>query len=380
MYIDNIRWLMIIFVVVMHLNVTYSNMGLWYYMEPSKTDRISTLIFAVYGFFTQAYFMGLLFFIAGYFLPGSYDKKGTVIFIRDRLFRLGIPILVYMLLIHPLTIMIIGAYNPINAVGFRAWYIEYLSSFTFLSTSGPLWFAVALLIFSGFYALLRSVFFRQANVVKNIKPVLITHTRVLMFIAIISIMAFLIRVVCPSGVTLFNNKMGNFMQLGNFSSYIVLFILGIVAYRRKLLDSVTYDFGKVWFKLSSILGFPLCFIILILGGAAENPRTLLGGFYWQSMAFSIWESFFCVGICLGLLAIFRERFNTQGRLGRFLSANAFGVYVFHAPILVGITLLFRNIVIAPGLKMFLMAGIVLPVCFVCSYLLRKVPIIRKIIY
>ncbi|OCA97799.1 hypothetical protein BGS1_01850 [Clostridium beijerinckii] len=150
------------------------------------------------------------------------------------------------------------------------------------------------------------------------------------------------------------------MQLGNFSSYIVLFILGIVAYRRKLLDSVTYDFGKVWFKLSSILGFPLCFIILILGGAAENPRTLLGGFYWQSMAFSIWESFFCVGICLGLLAIFRERFNTQGRLGRFLSANAFGVYVFHAPILVGITLLFRNIVIAPGLKMFLMAGIVLP--------------------
>lgn len=32
LFIDNLRWLMIILVVIMHLNVTYSSLGSWYYV------------------------------------------------------------------------------------------------------------------------------------------------------------------------------------------------------------------------------------------------------------------------------------------------------------------------------------------------------------
>jgi glucans biosynthesis protein C len=77
LYIDNIRWVMIILVVLMHLNVTYSNGGLWYYKEPGNIGAISGLLFGIYGSLNQAYMMGLLFFIAGYFVPGSFDKKGA---------------------------------------------------------------------------------------------------------------------------------------------------------------------------------------------------------------------------------------------------------------------------------------------------------------
>jgi hypothetical protein len=76
-------------------------------------------------------------------------------------------------------------------------------------------------------------------------------------------------------------------------------------------------------------------MILLGGGAHGNFNPYAGGLSWQSAAYCTWESLFCVGTCLGLLTWFRERFNRQEALARFLSDNAFAVYVFHAPILAG---------------------------------------------
>lgn len=375
-FIDNIRWLVVFFVVLMHLNVTYSNMGLWYYKETVKLDALSGLLFAIYGSFTQAYFMGLLFFIAGYFVPGSFDRKGAAGFVRERIIRLGIPTLLYMLLIHPITILIIGLFNHTNPADFTSWYIEYLTSFTFISSSGPLWFAFALLLFSILYALLRQFSFIPALMATQHTSILLKHTWVMAVIALISIVAFLLRLVQPAGVPLFNTFAGNFMQIGNFSSYIILFILGIIFYQRNLLKNLPDKFCRFWFRLALLLGVPLWFIIMITGGVKTNPAALFGGFHWQSAAYSTWESFFCVGVSLGLLAIFQDKYNKQGKVRRFLFENAFTVYVIHAPILVGITMLFSGIVLNPLLKMIIMAIIVLPICFGFSYLLRTLPLVK----
>ena len=72
-YIDNIRLFIIICVVMHHLAVTYSGFGSWYYMEPSKIGALSSAWFTVYLAFQQAYFMGMMFLLAGYFIPGSFD-------------------------------------------------------------------------------------------------------------------------------------------------------------------------------------------------------------------------------------------------------------------------------------------------------------------
>jgi len=50
----------------------------------------------------QAYFMGLLFLLSGYFTRGPYERKGPGKFLTDRLLRLGAPTLVYVLIISPL--------------------------------------------------------------------------------------------------------------------------------------------------------------------------------------------------------------------------------------------------------------------------------------
>src|SRR6266700_1066711 len=104
-FIDNLRWVMIVLVVSMHAAVTYSHMGSWYFMEDPKPDNRGTrLFFGYYQMGLQAFFMGLLFLIAGYFVPEAYDRKGRGKFLRDRWVRLGIPSLFYMLVVHPVIV------------------------------------------------------------------------------------------------------------------------------------------------------------------------------------------------------------------------------------------------------------------------------------
>jgi len=101
-YIDHIRSLVIILVVFVHAGVTYSGIGRWYYVENSAPDVATGFLLAAFLSFTQAFSMGLLFWIAGYFAASSCDRKGIRSFLADRAVRLGIPTLLYMLLINPL--------------------------------------------------------------------------------------------------------------------------------------------------------------------------------------------------------------------------------------------------------------------------------------
>lgn len=372
LFIDNLRWLMIIFVVIMHLNVTYSTIGSWYYVEKRSLDILSTFIFLIYGSFTQAYFMGFLFLIAGYFVPSSYDKKGALKFISDRFIRLGIPTLVFMLFLDPLTNIIKMSYDHAVPANLLSRYLSYLSGFQFIGSSGPLWFAFALLIFSVIYALVRMALPKNEIPQEDNKSVSITHTHVIAVILLISIVAFLLRLVQPIGTSFYN------MQLCYFSAYIVLFILGIIAYRRNLFFHVPYRFGMTWFKIALGAGSLFWMLMAIAAFAIKGVTRFNGGLYWQSAAYALWESFFCVGICLGLLVLFREKYNKQGRVSKFLAANAFAVYVFHAPILVAASMLVRGVAIYPLLKMVIMVIIMVPVCFGFAWLIRKIPGFAKI--
>src|SRR5215475_14279633 len=94
-FIDNLRWTMIMLVISMHAAVTYSNHGSWYYNEPAQLNRAGDLTFLTYQVFLQSFFMGILFFVAGFFVPGAFDRKGPGRFLRDRAWRLGMSSLFY---------------------------------------------------------------------------------------------------------------------------------------------------------------------------------------------------------------------------------------------------------------------------------------------
>lgn len=108
---------------------------------------------------------------------------------------------------------------------------------------------------------------------------------------------------------------------------------------------------------------------MIFGGPLNGQQyVILGGLYWQSAVYALWEQLLCAGICLGLIVIFRDRYNTQCKLSKCLSDNAFGVYVLHPPILISISLILAGISLHPLLKFIMIVIITLPACFIISFI------------
>jgi glucan biosynthesis protein C len=371
-FIDNIRWLMVIFVVLMHINVTYSSMGRWYYKEPGNFSLIPGILFGMYGSFTQAFFMGFLFLIAGYFVPGSIEKKGSSIFIKRRLFRLGIPTLIYMLILHPVTMILLDSFMHFLPEISPAAYGRYIASFEFLKQSGPMWFALALLIFTIIYTLFRIPFRKIITGKNNVKKNEVTHLNIFVLAMCISIITFIVRVAYPIGGAVWN------MQIGFFTQYVIFFYIGTLAFRYDLFLKLPYNTAMRWFKIVLFAGIPFWLIIMKFSGPPGDKNLFIGGLTWQSAAFAFWESFFCVGICAGLLVLFRDNYNSQGSFTKFLSDNAFGVYVFHTPILVLISLIMKSVETYPLLKWLINAAFTLPVSFCLVYLMRKLPGMKKL--
>ncbi len=360
-YIDNLRLLVVVFVVMHHLAVTYSGFGSWYYYESSHLGILSTVWFAFYLAFQQAYFMGLLFMIAGYFVAGSYDRKGFGHFVGDRVKRLVIPSLIYMVVITP--------FITIVEIGYKG---KGFSISDFLSGTGVMWFAVALFFFSLVYGVVRLIAHKPIPIDKQpLKP---SFVNAVILILIISVCAFLIRLVQPTGTNVLN------MQFCYFASYIVLFIVGILAYRNNLFAQISYKAGKRWLISSIALGFPVCLAVVGIADMSGNLAAINGGLNLFSAAYSVWESFTAVAVSIGLIAVLREKFNRQNRLVKTLSDNAFAVYMFHPPILVAITLLLRPVSLIPIVKWLILCIICVPLCFLAAhFVIRRVPLLKNIL-
>jgi len=372
-FVDNLRWVMIVLVVSMHAAVTYSHLGSWYFMEDPKPGLGLIVAFATYQTFLQAFFMGLLFFIAGYFVPAAFDTKGFGRFLRDRGVRLGVPSLFFMLVVQPVTVYwLLRDFADPSRPSLRQAYWPYISSGRFLSGSGPMWFAVALLLFSVVYGLVRVVWRKSPRI--DSEAVLPNDTQVLGLALTIGLATFLVRIVQPMGTSIMN------MQLCYFSQYIALFCVGVIAARRNWLLRIPYAFGRRWLSLALLLGTLLWMALGFLIVLTHSETKLSGGFTWQSAAMSFWESFFCLGVCLGLIVLFREKFNRQGPLVRWLSANSFSVYLLHTPILIAITLVIRSFDVPKPVKFLCATGLGVVFSFLASgFVFRKIPWLKRVL-
>ena len=371
-YLDNLRSFVIFLVIVTHTMVTYSGLGGWYYKEfnSESLNLASRIIFGLYGSFSQAWFMGILFFLAAFFATKSLAKRGPAAFIRERLFRLGVPLLIYQFVIDPIIGYFLMDYGNVREhAGFLQAYLEYLGSFRWIGSTGPLWFVEALLLFSLPYAAWRAI--RPARKTDGGAPGVMT---VILIIVATGLLAFSIRLFQPIGTSVAN------LQLCFFASYIALFLLGLHAGERRWLESFPERQGMNWFTVVLAVGIPAWFAIMVAGGAARGVSLFGGGLTWQSFAYAFWEAFVAVGFSLGLIAFFRKFLNAENGFTRLLSRNSFGIYMFHAPILIAISLLLRSWHGAPLLKFAVVVPLAYTVTLAVSFLvLRRIPGLRAVL-
>jgi hypothetical protein len=383
-YIDNLRVATIMSVIMIHLAVTYSGSGIWLYNEIRPLNFFNHIFFRFFQTFIQAFSMGMLFFVAGYFTHMAIDRKSSSQFVSDRFRRLGLPALFFLLFITPFAVWVQGSTLwEYEASGFLDFYSQYLQSAGMqLLGVGPMWFALALLIFSVIYVLGRLIFPQAAN--RDSRQGVLNASRLLLLIVIIAAVAFLLRLFFPIGSVFWG------MQLGFFSQYIILFIAGIAVYRTNCLENITPAAGRYWLAAGLILGFLglLLFIYLIDAydfstltiKTLHSGKSDASGANWGAVYYALWESFVAVAMTVGLLGMFRDKLNFSNSLTQKLSAAAFAVYMFHPPIIVAVTKSMQALDMQPVFK-WAMAGVIsIPLCFLIGYyILLRIPLLKKIL-
>jgi len=371
-FVDNLRILLIIVLILHHLAITYGHSGGWYYLE-GRPDDIAVLVATLFSGVSQAFYLGFFFMISGYFTPGSYDRKGPWPFLRDRLLRLGIPLLFYIVIIDPLIVYAVAFSVRGIQVSFWDFLGQYYGNYRGLGT-GPLWFVETLLIFAIIYALWRLLARPAVTAAqRDGKPP--SNLAIAVFALLLGVVTFIVRIWLPVGWKFVPLN----LQFPYFPQYIALFVVGITAYRQNWFLGIPTATGKVWLGIA-IICILLLPVVFVLGGVLEgNTGPFLGGVHWQSFALSLWEQFLCMGMVVGLLVLFRERLNHQGRLAKDMAASAYTVFLIHAPVIVFLALALRGINLHPLLKFVLVAPVAVAICFILASFIRKLPLLRDIL-
>jgi len=339
-YIDRLRSVMTVLVILHHTAITYGAIGGWFWHEvqPSRTpSSISLILFCTTN---QAYFMGFFFLLAGYFTPASLDRKGYRQFILDRLIRLGIPILAFGLLLGPLTAAMVTA---AEGDGFWATFAAIWHHKEF--SPGPLWFAEALLIFSFSYVLIRRLAGPQPGAlgIATQAPTPVPSWRDWFLCAlIVGAGALALRQVFPIGTSLF----------GYWAIYVILFVVGIRARPRNWLAQLSWKNARPW-VITACVVWPSLPLGWKFAGDHANVNT---GFSWPAILYAFWEPFIAWGLIAQWLLVFRERFNRPSAVWNWLNRRAYAVYIIHPPVLVAVSLLLHGW-IAPALVKFSAVGL-----------------------
>jgi len=376
-FVDHLRAFLIILVIMHHLAITYGAIGSWVYHD--TTNSLTAHLLSVLVMTDQAFFMGLFFLISAYFTPGAYDHKGTGLFLRDRFLRLGIPLLIYDILIEPFVLYIVAGFYG----SYWNFYSNYVLSLRGIG-QGPVWFIELLLIFVVFYAIWRVLYDRWSHdhprkttttqsITSAHKHPYPTTGEMLLYIIGLALITFVIRIWFP--ISWWFQPLN--LMFAEFPQYISMFILGLIAYRRGWFTKIPYAVGKRWLWVALIDLILLVPLALFLGDA-KNVTYGEGGFHWQAFVYAFWEATMCVSLCTGLLVFFRKHFNRPGRVWNFLSANAYATYIFHPVVLVSLAYGLHFVTLYPLLKYGIAVIIAVPCCFALGALIRQIPYAKRV--
>jgi len=375
-FVDHLRAALVILVVLHHVAIVYGEGVSFWYVDPPQGESLTGFAMVIFVFFNQAWFMGALFLLAGYFTPGSFDRKGSASFLKARLVRLGIPLIIWIFLLNPISN--IGQFlepvrwntDPLTWQTFGQMYPQFIGL-------GVAWFLALLLIFNFGYAAWRWLTRnRKPSSESDYSPP--SYLGIGIFILGLALVTYLVRIVIPIGRSVLD-----FPTLGYLPQYLSFFIVGTIAYRRDWFRTITDRMGKIAF-VTAVVATLLLFPIPILGMLGGTMR-FLGNGSWPSAVYALWDSIFAVSLCLAAITFFRRYFNEKSKLGSFLSQQSYAVYVIHSPIIVVLAYAFYVMLsslaidLGPLLKFILASVIIVPICFAAAWALRKIPGVSRVL-
>jgi len=372
LFIDNIRILLICLVILTHLAITYGASGSWYYHEVSGVSVSSALLTLLASLF-QTFFMGFFFLIAAYFIPSSLERKGTSRFVHDRLVRLGVPLIVWILLISPIFGYMVAKVLEEFPGSFRDWYFTVQPNLHYLGL-GPLWFVFSLLVFTLVYVAWRAIRRPPEDEVAGSRP-FPTLPVILLFGILLGLVSFGVRILFPIGYEwdLFA------IQVPYYPQYIALFIIGIIAAGNDWFVRVPPSIGRTCSFLALLLALLQPLLLLTVDSSTGDLSPFFGGLHWQALAYALWEQVTGILIIVSLSWVFRHRFNHQSSIAKAAAADTYTVYLIHPLILAPLAISLQSLVLLPSIKFLVVSALAIPLCFICAHLIRAIPGAQRIL-
>jgi fucose 4-O-acetylase-like acetyltransferase len=357
-YVDNLRLWLTVLVVLHHAAVVYSPLPAWPYHEPDNGPTSALLL--LFLVLNQMWFMSAFFAISGLFAPGSIDRKGARAFSLERLRRLGIPLLVFLVVLNPL--MNLHDY-PSAGTGTTPlhWWAD-------TATPQYMWFVETLLVMSLVYAGWR--YLRRGRPLVPVVRQGLPRTRtVLAFAAGLTAAVWLWRILVPTETTW---PVVGLPTPDHLPLYVAFFWLGTLALRRGWLDALTARAARRGAAMA------LAGVTVYLAVVISSPDTFAGGGSWQSLVAAAATVAAALGLTCTVLVLFRTWFAVQGPPLRFLADNAYAVYFAHGPVLVGLALVLAPVEAPAVVKFALLAATALPVCWAAARGVRAIPGARRV--
>ena len=368
--LDALKAALTLLVVFHHSAITYGATGAWFYRELEPSQSWQSLLLVFFCTINQSYFMGAFFLIAGYFTLPAIERHGYTSFIHTRLVKLGIPLLVFGCILAPITVAIS---STAKGDSFTVVLLGLWQKVVFIH--GPLWFAQALLFLSlvavAVHIAMSLAGDRKFN--KTQAQVFPSNTSLFTGAVLCGVIAFALRLRWPITI----NTSG--MLLGYFSSYVMLFFAGYWAAKNRWLEQIPCLIAKQWRRVMWItlpLLTPLAFLTTKFSIFAADPA---GGWSIPALMYAMWEPFVAVGAILTLLVYFESRYKTLTTFQEKLSRRAYGIFIFHAPVLVAISVAWRTVDVPALFKFAISGALTCAISYAVVGLLLRIPKVGRVL-
>jgi Acyltransferase family len=324
---DRARTFVILLVLLHHSVINYTWFG--------HGDSMRWLGFDLVVLFNDSFFMAFMFLISGWFVRDSLARKGAAIFLRARVWRLGVPFLISVFVLMPI------AYYP----SFLRYHLPGTTDFNFLHfwwhtitvgpwPSGPAWFLWVLLALD---ALAAALWFAAPRVIQALGQFIfnLRHRPMTAFVLflIVSNAAYLPMHLAFGDVSWL--ELGRFplpIQTSRILLYAGYFLVGVGVGAVSLRVGLLAENGELAKRWRAWLAFAMPFYaaILILVYAHHNWVADFDSppLVWK-VGYGLAFASFSAAMAFTVPAIFLRFAGSTWKLLDALQPSAYGVYLLH---------------------------------------------------
>lgn len=365
-WIDNLRWVTVLLVLLYHVIYFYNNKGVFggiggFGDGPQYQD---TLMYILYP-----WFMPLLFLLAGISARYSLCRRGVLPctpspkeWFCSRTRKLLVPATIGLLVFHWMT----GYFNTHMAgVDVLADLPQPAKYFAWaFSGIGPLWFIQDLWLFSLILLIIRrGVLLCTPETRMNRKGVHGGTPLQVVALVLLGVLFWL-----GEQTLNFHPRVGTMDGLWNLYKplfYLIPFLLGYFVFWR---DKVQEMLGKAWIPLmAAAVASGALLIVTTFGENNTTPQYLaspLNNLYGWLM-------------CLAMMGWFKAKFDRTGRFAAYMTRSSFGLYIVHYLVVASLGYMMKVYTQLPPVAMYLILTVAVFTLSPLLYeLLRRIPVVR----